>query len=83
MRIVNSDDMKIDELSSLGGLAAVEKILAEAATATDDGDYRRALRGFEQALEDTRRIFGDNNELTELRSEIANIHRLLDDQNQR
>ena len=78
MRIMNNDNMKIDDLSSLGELADVDEILAEAATATDEGDYKKALKGFEQALNITQRIFGDNIELTELKSKIADIHNLLD-----
>ena len=72
--------MKIEELSSLGELATVDTILAGAASATDEGDYQTALDGFEQALEVTQRIFGDNIELTELKHKIADIHELLDEQ---
>ena len=75
-----NDEMRIDELSSLGELATVDEILTEAAAATDEGDYQVALEGFEQALEVTQRIFGDNIELTELKSKIADIHELLDEQ---
>jgi len=78
---MNDEDMKIDELSSLGELAAVDNMLADAAAATDVGDYQGALDGFEQALEVTQRIFGDNLELTELKHKIADIHEILDDQN--
>ena len=77
---MNDEDMKINDLSSLGELAAVEDILTEAAAATDEGDYKGALDGFEQALEVTQRIFGDNIELTELKHKIADIHELLDEQ---
>jgi len=76
----NEDNMKINELSSLGDLAAVDSMLAEAAAATDEGDYKGALEGFEQALEVTQRIFGDNIELTELKHKIADIHELLEEQ---
>ena len=76
---MNDDDMKIDELSSLGELANVDSILADAAAATDEGDYQGALDGFEQALEVTTRIFGDNIELTELKHKIADMHELLDE----
>jgi len=78
---MNDKDMKIEELSSLGELAAVDNILNDAAAATDEGDYQGALEGFEQALEVTQRIFGDNIELTELKHKIADIHELLDEQN--
>jgi len=78
---MNNDDMKIDDLSNLGELASVDEILADAAAATDEGNYHRALKGFEQALEITQRIFGDNIELTELKQKIADIHDLLDGQN--
>ena len=78
---MNDDNIKIDDLSSLGELAAVDNILEEAAAATDEGNYRGALDGFEHALELTQRIFGDNLELTELKHKIADIHELLDDQN--
>jgi len=74
-----NNEMKIDELSSLGELATVDEILAEAAAATDEGDYQGALEGFEHALEVTQRIFGDNIELTVLKSKIADIHELLDE----
>jgi len=77
---MNDEDMKINDLSSLGELASVEDILSEAAAATDEGDYKGALDGFEQALEVTQRIFGDNIELTELKHKIADIHELLDEQ---
>jgi len=77
---MSDNDMKIEELSSLGELATVDTILAGAASATDEGDYQTALDGFEQALEVTQRIFGDNIELTELKHKIADIHELLDEQ---
>ena len=77
---MNDDNIKIDDLSSLGDLAAVDDILADAAAATDEGDYKGALDGFEHALEVTQRIFGDNLELTELKHKIADIHELLDEQ---
>ena len=77
---MNDDDIKIDDLSSLGELAAVDDIIADAAAATDEGDYKGALDGFEHALEVTQRIFGDNIELTELKHKIADIHELLDEQ---
>ena len=77
---MNDKDIKIDDLSSLGELAAVDNILDVAAAATDEGDYKGALDGFEQALEVTQRIFGDNIELTELKHKIADIHELLDEQ---
>jgi len=72
--------MKIEELSSLGELATVDEILADAAAATDEGNFQGALDGFEQALEVTQRIFGDNIELTELKHKIADIHELLDEE---
>jgi len=78
---MNDEDMKIDDLSSLGELAAVDNMLDDAAAATDVGDYQGALNGFEQALEVTQRIFGDNLELTELKHKIADIHEILDDKN--
>ena len=78
---MNDENMKIEDLSSLGELANVDNILAEAAAATDEGDYQGALDSFEQALEVTQRIFGDNIELTELKHKIADIHELLDEKN--
>jgi len=75
---MNDDIIKNDDLSSLGELASVDEILTQAAAATDEGDYRGALSGFEHALELTQRIFGDNIELTELKHKIADIHELLD-----
>jgi len=84
---MNDDDIQIDDiikeddLSSLGELASVDNILAGAVAATDEGDYRGALDGFEHALEVTQRIFGDNIELTELKHKIADIHELLEEQN--
>ena len=77
---MNDDNIKIDDLSSLGELATVDNILEDAAAATDEGDYQGALNGFEHALEVTQRIFGDNIELTELKHKIADIHDLLDEQ---
>jgi len=76
---MNDENMKIEELSSLGELATVDDIIADAAAARDDGDYKGALEGFEHALEVTQRIFGDNLELTELKHEIADMHEMLDD----
>jgi len=78
---IKDETIKEDDLSSLGELAAVDNILADAAAATDEGDYQGALDGFEQALEVTQRIFGDNLELTELKHKIADIHELLDEKN--
>jgi len=78
---MNDDNIKIDDLSSLGELARVDEILTDAASATDKGDYKEALIGFEHALEVTQRIFGDNIELTELKHKIADIHEILDEQN--
>jgi len=79
---INNKIIKDEELSSLGELAAVDDILADAAAATDEGDYEGALNGFEHALEVTQRIFGDNIELTELKHKIADIHELLDEKNE-
>ena len=53
---MNDEGIKIDDLSSLGDLAAVDSLLADAAAATDNGDYKSALEGFEHALEITKRI---------------------------
>jgi len=78
---VKADDIiQTDDLSSLGELAAVDSIIAEAVEATDKGDYRAALDGFEHALEVTQRIFGDNIKLTELKCRITEINELLNDQ---
>ena len=78
--IQNDDIIKFDDLSSLGELASVDDIIAEAVAATDEGNYRGALEGFEHALEVTNRIFGDNIELTELKHKIADIHEILEKQ---
>ena len=78
---IKEEKIKEDDLSSLGELAAVDEIIADAAAATDEGNYKGALDGFEHALEVTQRIFGDNIELTELKHKIADIHELLDEQN--
>jgi len=78
--IKDDESIKIEDLSSLGELASVDSILEEAAAATDEGNYRGALNGFEHALEVTQRIFGDNIELTELKHKIADIHELLEEQ---
>jgi len=77
---MDENDIKIEDLSGLGDLASVDTLLSEAAASTDEGDYKCALDGFEQALEMTQRIFGDNIELTELKSKIADIHDLLEEQ---
>ena len=69
--------MNIDDLRGLNELTAVDKLLAEAATSTDKGDYRNALIGFEHALEMTQKIFGENTELTDLKFKIADIYELL------
>lgn len=79
-KIRNDDIIDADDLSSLGDLANVDKIIAEAVAATDEGDFLGALNGFEHALEVTQRIFGDNIELSELKHKIAAIHELLEDQ---
>ena len=76
----NNDIIEFDDLSSLGELAAVDDIIADAVAATDEGDYRGALESFEHALEVTKRIFGDNIELTELKHKIADIHEILEKQ---
>jgi len=78
---INEKMIKDEELSSLGELASVDNILADAAAATDEGDYQGALDGFEHAREVTQRIFGDNIELTELKHKIADIQELLDEKN--
>jgi len=83
---MNDDDIKTDDiigeddLSSLGELASVDGIIADAVSATDKGDYHEALEHFEHAIEVTKRIFGDNIELTELKNKIANIHEILEKQ---
>ena len=77
----NNGIVKEEDLSSLGELAAVDSLLEDAAAATDEGRYRDALNGFEQALELTKRIFGDNIELTELKHKITEVHKLLEEQN--
>jgi len=77
---MNDDNIKIEDLSSLGELATVDSIIDDAAAATDEGDYKGALQGFEHALEVTQRIFGDNIELTELKHKIADTRELLKEQ---
>ena len=78
---MNDDNIKIDDLdlSSLGELAAVDEIINNAVAATDSGNYREALDGFEHALEVTQRIFGDNIKLNELKQKIAEIQKLLEE----
>ena len=76
---IKSEKIENADLSSLGELASVDEILEDAAAATDEGDYKGALDGFEHALEVTQRIFGNNIELTELKHKIADIHELLDE----
>jgi len=78
---MTDENIKIEDLSSLGDLASVDEFLAKAAAATDEGDYKAALSGFEQALEVARRIFGDNIELAELKQKIIEIQKLLEDKN--
>ncbi|MCL2222194.1 MAG: hypothetical protein FWC20_02870 [Oscillospiraceae bacterium] len=73
----NDNDMKIDDLSNLGNLASIDDLIDEASVATDKGDYEAALRGFEQALNATQKIFGDNIELKELKHRIAEVKELL------
>jgi len=77
---MNDENIEMDKLSSHDDLAAVEDFIANAAAATDEGDYRCALYKFEQAIEATQRIFGDNNELTKLERNIADMRELLDEQ---
>ena len=77
---MNDEKINPDDLSSLGELASVDEILTEAAAATGEGNFQEALDGFEQALEMTQRIFGDNLELTELKHKISDIQELLDEQ---
>ena len=84
LTLMNSDDIKSDDiigeedLSSLGELATVDDIIAKAVAATERGDYQIALKSFEHALEVTKRIFGDNLELTELKHKIADIKDILE-----
>ena len=78
--IKDDDIIGEEDLSSLGELAAIDNIIADAVAATDRGDYKEALEGFEHALEVTKRIFGDNIELTELKHKIADIHEILEKQ---
>ena len=86
LTFMNDDDIRLDDiigeedLSSLGELASVDSIIADAVDATDKGNYIEALKGFEQALEVTKRIFGDNLELSELKQKIADIHDILEKQ---
>jgi len=83
---MNDEDIKTDDiigeedLSSLGELAAVDNIIAEAVAAIDEGNYLSALERFEHALEVTKRIFGDNIELTELKHKITDIQNILEAQ---
>jgi len=74
---MSNDKISNSDLSSLGELASVDNILADAAAARAEGDYKVALEGFEHVLEVTRRVFGDNIELAELKHEIADMHELL------
>jgi len=73
----NDNDMKINELSNLGDLVSVDELIDKASAATDKGDYEAALRGFEEALNATQKIFGDNIELKELKHRIAEVKELL------
>ena len=56
---------------------AMDNLIANAAAATDAGDYEAALLGFSKALKLARQIFGEIVELTELENTIEDINKLL------
>lgn len=63
--------------SAVDSVAELNKIIDDAAAATDTGDYENALNGFKHALSDAERLFGNNAELNELNEMIDEINILL------
>lgn len=68
----------ISDLSNFGDLAKVDGLLETAATSIDNGRYEDAINDFEQVVDITHSIFGDNIELTEVKNKILEIQQLLE-----
>ena len=68
---------KENNTNSEDNFAELNKIIDDAATATDVGDYENALIGFKQAVEEAERFFGNNTELIELMEQIDEVNSLL------
>lgn len=67
--------------SDFGDLALVDELIDNASRAIDQGRYNSAVEIFEQVIDLTESIFGDNIELMELRSKIVQIQEMLEGMN--
>lgn len=70
-------DEKIAELSNIGDLSSVDKLLESAASSINRADYESAIADFEKVIEITHNIFGDSEELMEVKRKINEIQDLL------
>jgi len=68
----------IEEQTFDAGLDAIDKLISNAAAATDACDFGAAINGFKQALVLTRQLFGEQTELEELEKMIAEIRAMMD-----
>ena len=59
----------------------IDELFTNAVKATDNGDYHDALNNLTDVIDHAGEIFGDTDELNELKAKITEIYSLLDDSN--
>jgi len=55
----------------------ISELLETVSKSIDDGDYKAALDGLDEAIKQVGESFGNSTELEELKTKIAEIHELL------
>ena len=66
--------------SRVSDLSVVEMLISDASAAIDDGNLKGALGGFQRALDLTLELYGESDELDDLRAQIAEIKYIMDKQ---
>ena len=64
----------------LSDLSTVEMLISDASAAIDDGNLKGALGGFQRAVDLTFELYGESDELDNLRTQIEEIKYLMDEQ---
>jgi len=60
-------------------IAEVDKLFKNATDATDSGDYKQALENLGDILKHVGGVFGDNDELDDLKTKLEEVSKLLEE----
>ena len=60
-------------------LNKVDRLFEVATEATTKGDYKKALDNLGEILEFVDEVYGDNSELSEMKTKLAEVYNLLEE----